>query len=156
MEVTMKKGLLVFIFVFIPMLAFAQLKSQTKMPSISDAIAKPNTGSFFGLFDPTRLSMHHSFSMSYMTMGSAGGMMVNSYMNTIDYQISNPLFLRLNLGLMNIPYSSLQNPVLNNTQFFGGAELYYRPSDNTLLKFGFDVRPGYYGPGYYNNGWYGW
>jgi hypothetical protein len=156
MEDMMKKFLWVSIFILVPMLAFGQLKSQTKMPSISDAIAKSDARSFFGFFDPSRLSMHHSFSMSYMSMGSAGGMMVNSYMNTIDYQISNPLFLRLNLGLMNIPYSSFQNPVLNNTQFFGGAELYYRPSENTLLKLGFDVRPGYYGPGYYNNGWYGW
>jgi hypothetical protein len=138
-----------------PLVTFAQLKNQSELPAFSQIGVKPSSNVILGFLNSDKLSMHHTFSMSYMTMGSAGGMMVNSYMNTINYQISNPLFLRLNLGLMNSPYNSFNNPALNNVQFFGGAELFYRPSENSLIKVGVDVRPGYYGPGYYNNG-YGW
>ncbi len=149
------RKLLIFVSIFfIPLLLFAQLKESSKLPSFSQVGIRPNSNLILGFLNPDKLSMHHSFSMSYMSMGSAGGMMVNSYMNTINYQISNPLFLRLNLGIMNSPYNSFQNPALNNTQFFGGAELFYRPTENSLIKVGFDVRPGYYGPGYYNSGFY--
>ncbi len=137
-----------------PLLALAQLKSDTKSPSFSDIGIRPNSNVVLGFLNPDRLSMHHTFTMSYLGMGGAGGMMVNSYLNTIEYQVSNPVFLRLNLGLMNSPYNSFDNPALNNTQFFGGAELYYRPSENTLIKFGVDYRPGFYGPGYYSPGFY--
>lgn len=152
----MRKVTLIICLSLLPVLGFTQFKSQTKLPSLSQVIAKPSNGLIFGFIDPSKLSMQHNLSMSYMSFGKAGGMMVNSYMNTINYQISDPLFLRVNLGIMNSPYNSLQNPVLNNTQFFGGAELFYRPSENSLIKLGFDIRPGYYGPGYYSNDLYGW
>jgi len=138
----------------LPYLLLAQLKENTKPPSFSQVGIRPNSNLILGFLNSDKLQMHHSFSMSYMSMGKAGGMMVNSYLNTIDYQISHPLFLRLNLGIANSPYNSFSNPALNNTQFFGGAELYYRFNENSLIKVGVDVRPGYYGPAYYRPGYY--
>ncbi len=155
----MRKFLVVFIIWMFPVLAFTQMKENTKMPSFSQIGIKPNSNVILGFLNSDRLSMHHTFSMSYMSLGNAGGMMVNSYMNTINYQISNPLFLRLNLGIMNSPYNSFNNPALGNTQFFGGAELFYQPTENSMIKLGVQVRPGYYGPGYYGPGYYngfGW
>ncbi|MFZ0389308.1 MAG: hypothetical protein WAN36_02530 [Calditrichia bacterium] len=149
----MKKAVFLLIFL-LPMLSFGQFKDQSKLPSISQAVRKPAGNLFLGFIDPSRLDIHHSFSMSYMALGN-GGMMVNSYMGTIDYQLSNPLFLRLNVGLMNSPYNSFKNPALNNSQFFGGAELFYRPTENTMIKVGMEVAPGYYYPGRYNS-MYGW
>lgn len=151
----MKKMLLFIVVLAIPVASFAQFKSQTQLPSISAQIAKPASNLLLGFLDPNRFQMHHSFSMSYATMGGQG-MMVNSYMNTIDYQISNPLFLRLNLGLMNSPINSFNNPALDKARFFGSAELSYRPSDNTLIQLGIDYRPGFYPGNYYNNYWGNW
>ncbi len=152
----MKKVLLIVLILSIPVMCFAQFKDQAKLPAFSQVLANPGNGYILGFINPEKFSMHHSFSMNYMTMGNGQGMMVNSYLNTMDYQISNPLFLRLNLGIMNSPYNSfVNNPAVNNTKFFGGAELMYRPTENTSIKLGVDVRPGYYGPSYYNN-YYGW
>lgn len=147
----MKKIFVLALLLSIPFLAFAQYKDQAKLPKMSQAIAKPASSLLLGFLKSDRLTMHHNFSMSFMTLGRQN-MMVNSYTNTINYQISNPLFLRMNLGVMNMPYSSFTNSALNNTHFFGGAELFYRPTDNTTIKLGIDVRPGYYYPGnYYDN-----
>ncbi len=151
----MKKAVALALILFFSSMSFAQFKSQSKLPPLSQVIAKPSNGLIFGFINPEKFSMHHSFSMSYMTLGSGRGMMVNSYMNTIDYQISNPLWLRLNLGIANSPYNSFQNPALNNTQFFGGAELFYRPTENSMIHIGVDVQPNYYRPGFRND-WYGW
>jgi hypothetical protein len=149
------RKLLSVVFIFcLPYLLLAQLKENTKLPSFSQVGIRPNSNLILGFLNSDRLKMHHSFSMSYMSLGKAGGMMVNSYLNTIDYQISHPLFLRLNLGIANSPYNSFSNPALNNTQFFGGAELSYRLNENSFIKVGVDVRPGYYGPAYYQPGYY--
>lgn len=139
----MNRSTLFFLVMMVPALAFAQFKNQTDLPDISQAIVKPGAGILFGLFNPERFHMHHTFSASYMTAGG-DGMMLNSYMNTIDYRISDPLFLRMNLGIMFSPYNSFaNNPALNKTQFFGGAELQYQPSNNTLLRVAVDIAPYY-------------
>ena len=79
-----------------------------------------------------------------MTMGGHS-LMLNSYINTIQYRISDPLSLQLNLGIANMPYNNFgENPGLNDTQFFGGAELKYRPSQSTSLSVGVNVTPYYY------------
>ncbi|GAB4371782.1 MAG: hypothetical protein Kow0042_14730 [Calditrichia bacterium] len=140
----MKKIWFGLLIIALPILSFAQFKEQTKMPSFSQLLTKPTSNLLLGFLDPEKLEMHHSFSMSYMSMGGKG-LMVNSYMNTITYQFSTPLTLRMNLGLMNSPYNSFNNhPALNTTQFFGGAELNYRPSKNALIRLGIDMGPGYY------------
>jgi len=149
------RKLLSLVLVFcLPYIILAQLKENTKLPAFSQVGVRPNSNLILGFLNSEKLKMHHTFSMSYMSMGRAGGMMVNSYLNTIEYQISNPLFMRLNLGIANSPYNSFNNPALNNTQFFGGAELFYRFNENSLIKVGVDVRPGYYGPAYYRPGYY--
>ena len=74
-------------------------------------------------------------------------MMLNSYMNTIHYRISDPLTLRVNLGLLSTPYSSFQTQSQswdNNLKFFGGAELMYRAGNNTTITLGVEQMPGYY------------
>lgn len=139
----MKRFAVIFMILMIPTIMSAQFKTQTQ-PDISKKIAAPATNLFFGFLNPDRLSMHHSFSASFMTMGNHS-LMLNSYVNTIDYRISNPLLLKVNLGIANMPYSSFgDNPGLNDTQFFGGAELQYRPSNSTSLSVGVNVMPGYY------------
>ncbi len=151
----MKKAIIIILVMSIPILTFGQFKKQAELPEFSQIIGR-TSGLYFGFLNPEKFSIHHNFSMSFMSFGNAGSMMVNSYLNTINYRFSDPLLLRLNLGIMNTPYNSFNNPALNNTQFFGGAELFYRPSDNSLIHFGVNVQPGFYRPGYYYYDRYGW
>jgi len=138
----MNRLTLTFLILLLPAITFAQYKNQAEQ-DISEAIIRPGSSIFLGIFNPERFQMHHTFSASYMTFGG-NGLMLNSYMNTINYQISDPLFLRLNLGLMYSPYNSFNNnPALNSTKFFGGAELQYKPSDKLFFKVGVDVAPYY-------------
>lgn len=144
----MQKSLVIVLILLIPAMLSAQFKTQEN-PNISEKIAEPATNFLFGFLNPERLSMNHYFSASYMTMGNHS-LMLNTYINTIQYKISDPLLLRLNLGIANMPYNNfIGNSSINNTQFFGGAELRYRPSKSTSFSIGVDVTP-YYFYGYPN------
>ncbi len=150
----MKKSLIVLLFILIPALSFGQFKEQAEVPSFSQIVGKPANNLILGFLNSDKIDMNHSFSMGYYGLGG-NGMMVNTYTNTINYRVSDPLLLRFNVGIMNTPYNSFNNSVntsaLDNTQFFGGAELFYRPTENSMVKVGVNISPGYYGPGYYNN-----
>lgn len=139
----MQRFMIVLLVLIIPAALWGQFKTQEN-PNISATIAESPTNFLFGFLNPDRLTMNHYFSASFMTMGGHS-LMLNSYINTIQYKISDPLSLRLNLGIANMPYNTFgENPGLNNTQFFGGAELKYRPSQSTSLSVGVDVTPYYY------------
>ena len=136
----MNRFCLMLLLSLLPALAFGQYKQQ---PTMKESISAPGADMILGFLNSNKFTMNHSFSASFMSFGN-NSMMVNSYVNTMHYQFSAPLSLRLNLGLMNTPYTSFNpTPGLNSTQFFGGAELMYQPSDKTTLKLGIDMMPGY-------------
>ncbi len=136
----MKRGVMVVLMLLLPAIGMAQFKSQTRLPDFRSVLTSPSS-SLFSFLNSDRLQMNHTFSVSYMNFGGQG-LLVNTYMNTINYQISEPLFLRINLGVLNTPLNSFL-PNTNNTQFFGGADLYYRPSKNVLFHIGIQSQPGY-------------
>jgi hypothetical protein len=125
-----------------PAISFGQLKKDVTKPNISNTLTSAAySNGLLGFLDPSRFEMHHSFSMSYVSFGG-GGMMVNTYMNTLDYRFSDKLFLTTNLGIMNSPYNSLAGKsALNQTQLFGGAQLTYLPTKNTIISIRFDSTP---------------
>ena len=122
---------ILFLFVALLVLLFsvnshAQLKKDTGNPNISGILSSANNDFLLGFLDPSKIHMRHSFSMSYSGF-SGQGMMLNSYLNTIDFQLSENLFLQTNIGLMNSPYNTFgEDFYLNDTKFFGGAKLKYR------------------------------
>lgn len=133
----------------LPGQSFAQFKRDTNSPNISGVLSPASPASILGFFDPSKMTMHHSFSMSYGAMGS-NGMALSTYMNTIDYRFSENLLFRANLGLMTSPYNTFgEDFYLNKPKFFGGAELHYKFSDNASLHFQFESSP--YTYNYYNN-----
>lgn len=137
------------VFMILPVLLFGQLKKDLQQPKISNILTNPQmTSPFYSLLDPSKLHMQHSFSMSYMSMGGAG-VMLNSYINTINYQFNDKLSLTTNIGLMGSPYNTLPaNSPLNENQIFGGAKLMYQPSDKTFISLEFQSLP------YINNHYY--
>jgi hypothetical protein len=151
------------IVLILPVLSFGQLKKDLKQPDFSNVLTQPsNPASVFSFLDPSKLKMGHSVSMSYSSFGGESVVM-NSYMNTIDYQFNDQLSLRTNIGIMASPYNSMpNNSYLNNQQFFGGAELNYRPSKDMFLSLKFESMPyNYYRPSlwdsrYFNSGFNKW
>ncbi len=142
---------LLLILLSLPLTSRAQFKRDTGQPNISGILGQGQSGLYLGFIDPSRLQIHHSFSMSYG--GGAGyGMMLTTYRNTIDYQISDKLFLRTDIGIMTSPYNSFNKDFyLNKPQFFGGADLTYKINDKTKIQLGFYRSPYvFYNPYYYN------
>ena len=139
-------------FLTVPLLAFGQLKKDTKLPDFSDIITKPANNFLLNFSDPTKFQMSHSFSMSFGMSGNQQ-MLQNSYINTMFFNLSDGLTLRTDLGILSTPYHTFgDKSSLNDPQFFGGAELNYQVSENTFIQLRFDSLPytGYYN-GYYNS-----
>ena len=136
---------LLILFIVIPVLSFAQLKKDADKPNISSELSSVNfNNSFLGFLDPSRMTMHHSISMSYLSVGGID-MVLNTYLNTMQYQFSDNLFLTTKLGIMTSPYNSLPGEnALSESQIFGGAEIRYLPSKNTVISLSFESTPYYY------------
>ena len=90
-----------------------------------------------GLIDPARLHMSHMMSFGYASVGGRG-VTQGLYMNTMDYQIAQPLWLTTHLGYRFQPSGPAEwNPAANGTDFVGGADLNWRPTSNTTFRFSF-------------------
>ena len=151
----MKKNviLIMLIVTLAPYTVSGQLKSQDKPVQIKQEIVRPYQDQYVGLsiFDPSKFSMSHSFSMSFFSVGGKG-VSQGLYLNTLSYQIANPLLLRVQWGIQNYPYNSLakNHPAFQSGFFLSGAELQYKPSDKFEMKVQFNSMPNYM----YNGYWY--
>jgi hypothetical protein len=141
------------ILLLIPVLGFSQLKKDAEKVNISNTLQTGVQNSFIGFLDPEKFDMHHSFSVSYASIAGAG-IVMNTYLNTINYKFSDQLSVRTKLGIMSSPYNTLPNQsYLNDAQFFGGAEVLYQPSQNSVISLRFESVPSgyYYQQGFYRN-----
>jgi len=139
-------GLLVCLFL-LPSLAFGQLKQDGKI-NMAQVLTKPQT--LVGLIglDPSKFSMSHSYSLSFT---SFGGQSYNQglYLNTMMYQLSNPIKMYFQFGVQHQPFG--QNEFQNQSQFFvSGAGFEYKPSDNFKVQFEFSQQPNSFYSPYYN------
>ena len=105
-----------------------------------------------GLFDLKKLKFNHTIGVSYSS--GYGGGLNQYYLNDITYQISKPLIVRAQVGLV--------NRMSGNTRYgstsSGGVQvvvpnvnLLYQPKPNIRIEFGFSTFNGYGYPYYYND-----
>src|SRR5512134_2280332 len=66
-----------------------------KVGDLTDGTAGPG----WALLDPSRFKMRQSYSISYYS-GSGSSGSVGLYMNQLEYQLFNPLTLRVGLGYL--------------------------------------------------------
>lgn len=130
----------------------AQFKTRPETrPSSGSALVRDDGGSFLlGWFDASRFNMRQSYSLSYSTMGLQS-FSVGEYMNSMMYQISDPLSVQFDISLTHVPFSSLGdrfNDGLSGLRL-SRAQLDYRPSENTLFQIQFRQIPA----GAYLRGW---
>jgi len=123
----------------------AQFKQQVESrPSVSESLVRSgNSGLLFGWFDPSRFSMHHSFSLSYMSAGGQG-LSLGVYTNSLYYKISDPLDVQFDVSLQHSPYSSFGDTRDFSGVYLSRAQLNYRPAENMLLQIQYRQLPSMY------------
>jgi hypothetical protein len=135
-------------------LSFAQFKGSANLkPSVSESIIRPDGGGWlFGLIDPNKLSMHHSFSLSYSSFGQRG-LSMGVYTNSLLYRFSSDLDFQADVSLMHSPYNTFGQQFQKDFSgvFLSRAELNYRPSNNMLFSLQYRQLPPMYwlGNGFY-------
>lgn len=146
----MKRLMIVAILIgLVPVGAQGQLKEQDpKNVDISKRLTTPaQPQGLLGMFGltPDRFSMQQSYSMSFMTFGGhsfSQGM----YLNTMQLQLSDPLLVYAQWGLLNQPLGFTGTQALSpNRMFLSGAGVSYRPFNNMSIQFEYSSLPyGYY------------
>ncbi|MDO9390235.1 MAG: hypothetical protein Q7U71_00480 [bacterium] len=108
-----------------------------------------NTG-LGNLFDTSRFTMQQSFSMGYASSGKAS-LLSNTYRNTLNYQLSQKLELKLDLAYSYLPAafnkSAYQLDNRRQGMFLPSFGLKYQPSQNLMIQFEYNS-PGSYGSNY--------
>ncbi len=134
----------------VPVVAWGQLKSQdpkkVDFAKILTAPVRPQ--GLFGLLglNPNRFSMQQSYSLSFMT---AGGQSYSQgvYLNTIQYQLSDPLSVYVQWGMFNQPLGAMgAQPLTSNRLFLSTAGISFKPNRNMSIEVQYNSLPytGYY------------
>lgn len=125
----------------------AQFKSQTaNLVNVRSGITTPVPGTLAEFLNPDRFYMNQSYGLTYYTGGGQNGS-VGMYTNSLNFKLYNPLFLRVDLGMMHQPFGGPKGVDGQKPQFMHGAELIYKPNKNFQLQVGYSASP------YYNNGY---
>lgn len=132
--------------------AGAQVDAPTPEQKAGEAAAEAQSASLysanapFRLLDPSRLTMNHSYSLSYFS-GPTGGQSVGMYMNSIGYQIARPLYVQVDIALMHDPGALVgANGAQNGARILPNFSLRYTPSPKFNLFVDVRTMPNYYSP----------
>ena len=120
-----------------------QLKSDISQKNAIFNNSVSSDGSIMSLFDPSRFSMNHSFSMSMLNMNSQS-VGVASYTNNMNFLLRDNLQLQTHVTFMqpNMISSKTHSPYSNN-QLYYDAVLDYSPTENTHFQVSFGNYPMY-------------
>ena len=116
--------------------SFSQFRSEVQEFDPRMNLMTPSTGS---LFDMSRIKVDHSFSMNYSSTGTNSAF-VNEYVAGINYRISDPMNLRMELGMSYVPYSTFSIPGEEQDAqvYLKSATFDYRPNNKFHLQIGFN------------------
>jgi len=148
------KKLFLIIFVFAVSLANAQFKDDpNNQTDIKSGMLKNNSfntfGSFLGFINPDNFSMHHTFDLSYSTLGGSNGMALGVYTNSMAYKFSDKLDIQTDISIVNSPYNTFGKDFSKqiNGVYLSRAQLSYKPTDNMRIIVEYrNVPGGYYSP----------
>ncbi|HWF44600.1 MAG TPA: hypothetical protein VG537_08155 [Candidatus Kapabacteria bacterium] len=118
--------------------ASAQFRNdpQASQPDINTADAMKGGDSFWSrLFDPSRFSMHQTYSMSFMSSGF-GSTGLSMFTNTFSYKASDNLFVSADVSAVYSPFSTFGSAYTNslNGIYLTNARLDWKLGDNTFMR----------------------
>ncbi|MFQ5864318.1 MAG: hypothetical protein ACE5IW_03720 [bacterium] len=140
----------------LPSLIFAQLKKQEKVDMAKALTYPTRLQSIVGLIglNPNKFSMSHSYTLSFTSFGGHS-FSQGLYLNTMKYQLSNPLTMYLQIGFLNQPFGGFgQKSPFESKLFLSGAGFEFKPSDSFKVQFEFSQSPGATYSPYYHNRFY--
>lgn len=122
------KKLTILIILLIPLIAQAQVAPDMKNKSY----VGNNPAS---LFDPSKLTMKHSYSFAFYSGGGRTGN-IGLYMNSIEYAFSDPLKIRIDLGFLHTPSRLISGntSIADDGVIVPGISLDWRPSKHFNLR----------------------
>lgn len=95
-----------------------------------------------GLFDPSRFSMAHSYSVLFASNGKKSTVQ-NLYVNSTQYDLTKSLSVRLDLGYR---FNPLANAKSNDKAILPNAELRFTPNEHFLIEMSYrTLDPYFYG-----------
>ena len=108
------------------------------------------TKSSFSLLDPDRFHMSHSYSLSYFS-SRAGSQTLGMYLNSIEYQVSDPLKIRLDIGYLHQPGGLFRSSSgsLKNGQILPSISINWKPAKNVFFQFNYRQTPVLFQDNYY-------
>ncbi len=165
----MKKTIFLFL-LFSCSFVFGQFKADVDKPldiksaitnksNDNNAFTNQDNNSFLGIINPANLSMHHSFGLSYASMGS-GFMTLGVYTNTLQYKFNDRLRFEMDASIVNSPANSFGKDFTQqlNGIYITKALLNYKLSDNAHISVEYRQMPmgfGYDPYGYSSYGMFG-
>jgi len=154
----MKKITLILISVFVlNCSSFAQFKK----PEDGSKINRNTNNLILGIFNPKNFTMNHSFQVS-MLSSSFGNVSLTSYVNSMNYKVTDRLNVSADIRLQYAPYvsSSLGSAFANGLQNdLNGLSLSrlsvdYKVSDNSYIKLEYRKLDDMYYYNHYNDFYY--
>jgi hypothetical protein len=160
----MNKVRMLWVALLCPIILFGQYRNKPQMdfPSLLQtpaALGRAATN-LLGL-DPSRMTMQHSYQMSFMNAGGHG-FSQGLYLNTISYQFTLPITMSVQWGIANQPFGNIANnsALLKNGPFLSAAQFRYQPKPNMVLQIDYRHMPYSYDPygyyGYMDSPWSRW
>jgi hypothetical protein len=124
-----------------------QFRSQPEARSaVGESLVRQDDGGLlFGWFDPSRLTIHNSYSLSYTTSGGKG-YSLGALTSSVGYQFSNSLSAQFDVSLLHSPYDNLGGNFAKSISgvYLSRAEINYQPTKNTLLQIQYQQVPAMY------------
>ena len=154
----MKKITLLLISVFVlNCLSYAQFKR----PEDGNKINRNTNNLILGIFNPKNFTMNHSYEVS-MLSSQFGNVSLTSYINSMNYKVTDRLNISADVKLQYAPYvsSSLGGAFANNLQSdLNGLSLSrlsvdYKVSDNSYIKLEYRKLDDMYYYNHFNDSYY--
>ena len=126
--------------------AEAQFRSdpQAEQPNLNTVDAMKGGDSFWSrLIDPSRFSMHQTYSMSFVSSGF-GSTGLSMFTNTFSYRASDDLFVSADVSAVYSPFSTFGSSYANslNGIYLSSARLDWKLGDNTFMRVEYVGGPG--------------
>ena len=138
-----------------PTLAFGQLKEPKASQHFSQLLTSAPKG-LLGLLglNPARFSMQQSYALSYLSYGGKG-FSQGIYLNTMQYQLADPLRVQVQWGIAHQPFAGAGVPgIYGSGVFLSGASVEYQPSEKFRIGLSLDAYPpGGLSPNAYDYRW---
>jgi hypothetical protein len=139
--------------VFFSSLIMAQFKETESNVFNPSSLLKQPAGLLDNLLSSSKFSMSHSYSVSYLSMGSQG-FTQGLYLNTMNYRFSDPLLMQVRIGYLHQPFGRKGiSENSNGTLFVQRAMLQYKPSNNFSIRIDYQSLPSSLMMSPYRRGW---